>query len=76
MANITLKINDELLTKARQLAFQKQTSINAIVKQRLEEFVSRDLSREATIDNIEAFYLKTNARVGQKTWTRDEIHVR
>jgi len=76
MANITLKINDELLTKARQLASQKQTSINAIVKQRLEEFVSRDLSRETTLDGIEAFYRKTNARVGKKTWTRDEIHAR
>ncbi len=76
MANITLKINDELLTKARQLASQKQTSINAIVKQRLEEFVSRDLNRQATLNGLDAFFLKTKARVGNKTWTRDEIHAR
>jgi hypothetical protein len=31
VANITLEIKDELLEKARQLAFQKKTSINAIV---------------------------------------------
>ena len=76
MANITLKIDDELLKKARQLAFQRQTSINAIVKQTLNEFVSRDLSRESTLEGLEAFYRKSKARVGDKTWTRDEIYER
>lgn len=76
MANITLKIDDELLKKARQLALQKKTSINAIVKQKLNEFVSRDLSREATLESLEAFYRKSRARVGDKTWTRDEIYER
>lgn len=76
MANITLKIDDELLEKARQLAFQRKTSINAIVKQKLNEFVSRDLSREATLESLEAFYHKSRARVGDKTWTRDEIYER
>ncbi len=76
MANITLKIDDELLKKARQLAFQRKTSINAIVKQKLNEFVSRDLSREATLKSLEAFYRKSKAKVGDKTWTRDEIYER
>ena len=76
MANITLKIDDELLKKARQLAFQRKTSINAIVKQKLNELVSRDLSREATLKGLEAFYRKIKARVGDKTWTRDEIYER
>ena len=76
MANITLKIDDELLKKARQLAFQRKTSINAIVKQKLNEFVSSDLSREATLKSLEAFYRKSKAKVGDKTWTRDEIYER
>lgn len=76
MANITLKIDDELLKKARRLAFQKKTSINAIVKQTLNEFVSRDLSREATLEGLESFYRKSKAKVGDKTWTRDEIYDR
>lgn len=76
MANITLKIDNELLEKARQLASQRKTSINAIVKQRLEEFVSSDLSREATLKGLEAFFQRSKARVGKKTWTRDEIHER
>ncbi|RLB82187.1 MAG: hypothetical protein DRH17_06565 [Deltaproteobacteria bacterium] len=76
MANITLKVDDELLEKARRLAFQRKTSINAIVKQRLEEFVASDLSREAVLEGLEAFFRRSKARVGKKTWTRDEIHER
>jgi len=76
MANITLKIEDGLLKNARQLAFQKKTSINAIVKKRLEEFVASDLSREATLSGLETFFQRSKARVGKKTWTRGEIHER
>jgi len=76
MANITMKIDNKLLEKARRLAFQKKTSINAIVKQRLEEFVARDLSRETALKGLEAFFRRTKARVGKKTWTRDEVHER
>ena len=76
VANITLKIDEELLDKARQLAFRRKTSVNAIVRKRLEEFVSRDLSREAAVKGLEAFFRKSRARVGTKTWTRDELHER
>ena len=76
MGNITMKIDDKLLEKARRLAFRKKTSINAIVKQRLEEFVSSDLSREAALEGLEAFFRRAKARVGKKTWTRDEVHER
>ena len=41
MANITLKIDDALLEKARRPAFLKKTSINAVVKQRIEVTVHR-----------------------------------
>lgn len=76
MANITLKIDEELLEKARQLALRRKTSINAIVRKRLEEFVSRDFSREAAVKGLEAFFRQSRARVGTKTWTRDELHER
>lgn len=76
MANLTLKIEDRLLEKARLLASRKKTSLNAIVRQHLEEFVSGDLSRQAAIEGLESFYSRCEARVGKKTWTRDEIHER
>lgn len=76
MANITLKFEDELLKKARALASKRKTSLNAIIRQRITEFVESDMSREAAIQGMEAFYLKSGARIGKKGWTRDELHER
>jgi predicted transcriptional regulator len=76
MANLTLKIDDQLLDKARRLALRRNTSINAIVRKKLEEFVSTDLSRETTLKGIEAFFTRSKARIGKKTWSRDDLHKR
>lgn len=76
MANITLKIDDHLLENARNLASQKKTSINAIIRETLERFVSNDQNREASLRGLDAFFRRSQARVGPKTWTREEIHER
>lgn len=76
MANLTLKIDEKLLEKARLLASRRKTSLNAIVRQQLEEFVSSDLSRQAAIKGLESFYSRCMARIGGKTWTREQIHGR
>jgi len=76
MANITLKVNEELLKKARRLALKRKTSINAVVKRGLEEFVSGDLNREAAAQGLESFFRRSRARVGARTWTREELHER
>jgi len=76
MANVTVKIDDELLAKARLLAARRKTSINALVKQRLEEFVATDLKREATLKGLDRFYARSLAKLGQKTWSRNDLHER
>lgn len=76
MANITLKVDDELLKKARDLANKRKTSINAIIRKRIAEFVESDSRQEATVKGLEAFYLKNNARIGNKSWKREELHER
>lgn len=76
MANLTLKIDDSLLEKARILAARKKTSVNSIVRQQLEAFVSGDLMRQAALEGLDAFYSRCRAKIGGKGWTRDEIHER
>lgn len=58
------------------MILDRNTSINAIVRKGIEEFVSGDLSREAAVKGLEVFFRQTKARVGEKTWTRDELHER
>ena len=76
MANITLKIDDDLLAKARRLASKRRTSVNAIVKANLQEFVSTDLVKEATLRGLDEFYAHSRAKVGKKAWSREDIHER
>jgi predicted transcriptional regulator len=76
MANVTIKIDDDLLAKVRLLAAQRKTSVNALVKQKLEEFVATDLRREATLRGLDEFYARSRARVGKKTWDRNDLHER
>lgn len=76
MANLTLKIDDDLLEKARRLASKRKTSVNAIVKAGLEEFVSSDLAKEAALRGLDEFYAHSKAEVGKKTWSRENIHER
>ncbi len=76
MANITLKIDNDLLEKARRLASLRKTSINALVREKLEEFVSADFKREAALRGLDDFFSRTRAEVGERTWSRDELHER
>jgi hypothetical protein len=76
MANITLKIDDQTLEKARRLAALRNTSINAIIRKKIEEFVASDVSRETSLRSLDAFFKKSKAKIGNKAWTREEIHER
>jgi predicted transcriptional regulator len=76
MANITLKVDDKLLKKARDLANKRKTSINAIIRQKIAEFAESDMSRTAAVNGLESFYRKSRARLGKKRWIRDELHER
>ena len=76
MANVTLKIDDDLLKKARQIAAERKISINAIIREKIEEFVSQDSRKETSLMGLESFYYRCKAQIGEKTWTRDEIHER
>lgn len=76
MANITLKIDDELLDKARKIAEKKNTSLNAVVRGMIQDFVRSDTEAQDVISGLNDFYQRCSARMGNKSWTRDELHER
>jgi len=76
MANITLKIDDELLHKARKIADKKNTSLNAVVRGMIRDFVRSDTEAQDAINGLNDFYQRCSARMGNKAWTRDELHER
>jgi hypothetical protein len=77
MTNLTLTIDEELLKQARIRALERDTSVNALVRGYLEDFVGRGPQREG----IDAFMAVTesvrgSSGPGGRSWTRDELYER
>ena len=75
--NITLTMPAELVRRARILAAQRDTSVSALVVELLQEQLE-DATEEDSLWAIEEAAMATGIgmRVGDLTWTRDELHER
>jgi hypothetical protein len=77
MPNITMSIDGELLKKARKIAIDRDTSLTGLIRSYLEELVEKEeVLKEVAVNELESLFLSSKAVVGQKTWTRDDLHVR
>ncbi|MGP0102520.1 MAG: DUF6364 family protein [Solirubrobacteraceae bacterium] len=77
MTNLTLTIDDELLKRARIRALEQDTSVNALVREYLEQLAARRPDR----DGMNAFLAMTESihagsGPGGRSWTRDELYER
>jgi hypothetical protein len=77
MANLTITIDDELLKRARLRALERNTSVNALLREYLEAFAG-DRSGSAARKRFTAIARAANSSSGGKgrTWSRDELHER
>ncbi len=72
MANLTIAVDDELLKRARVRAVENGTSVNAVLREHLEEYAG-DERREA----LERFLARDHGSpVDSKpyVWSRQEIY--
>jgi len=76
MANLTVTIDDNVLKKARLLALERGTSVNAVIREYLEAYTGARSEHAAIIDDIIGLSKKSRSRRGSKTWTRDDLHKR
>jgi hypothetical protein len=73
--NVTLSIDDETLSRARDLAARRGTSLNQMIRDYLEE-VASDLSSEEILRELHEQWEKSSGDSGGKRWTREELHER
>ena len=73
MANVTLTIDEDLLRRARIRALEQGTSVNALVREYLDEYVGADRSREALRRFRERAERSTAASGGRRA-SRDELY--
>lgn len=75
MANLTLSLDDELLQKAREAAVREHTSVNALVREYLTQYVNARERRLRALDALDALAERTDS-ASEERWTRESLHER
>jgi plasmid stability protein len=75
MANLTLSLEDSLLQQAREAALRDHTSVNALVREYLTQYVNAKRRRLDAVDALDAIAARSNSR-SEARWTRDDLHER
>lgn len=77
MANVTLTVDERLLKQARIRALEQDTSVNALVRNYLEDYVGRRPQREGLAGFL-ALTESVHAGSGAdgRSWTRAELYER
>jgi plasmid stability protein len=76
MANLTVTIDDEVLKRARLRATEQGTSVNAVVRDYLEQYAGTRSAQEQALVALLALSEQARSRRGRRKWTRDELHER
>ena len=75
MANLTLAIDDQLLQRARERALGEKTSVNALIRSYLSQYVDSRSRRLVGLNAFEAIASETNS-ASQAPWSRASLHER
>jgi 5'(3')-deoxyribonucleotidase len=77
MSNITISIDDDLLKKAKKIAIDHDTSFNGLIREYVKELVLREEKfRRLQIKELDTLFTESTARVGDITWSREDLHER
>ena len=74
--NITLSIDDEVLAVVRRHAAERNSTVNALVREYLTNLAQhQDRARRARA-RLRQLSNQSQGRLGKKTWTREDLHDR
>ena len=76
MKNITLAIDEKLLKEVRKYAAEHDTTVNAIVREKLAEVVAPKKRMANAIKRMRKIAKEGGMKVGPITWKREDIYDR
>jgi plasmid stability protein len=76
MKNITLSIDEKVLSVVRRHAAEHNSSINALVRDYLTNLAAQEDRASAARARLHELSASSPGRLGEKTWTRDDLHDR
>jgi hypothetical protein len=75
MKNITLAVDEGLLNKMRDLAAQRGTTVNALVREHFEQLTRNEERRREAIRELREMSERSEARLGPNyKFDREEIY--
>ncbi len=77
MSNITLSVDDEIIKKVRKIAIDRNTTLTEMVRKILILTAESDRTdRERAVRKLRKSFAELSRVMGQRVWTRDELHER
>jgi metal-responsive CopG/Arc/MetJ family transcriptional regulator len=76
MKNVTIALEESLLREARRIAADRSTTLNAMIREFLEELARRESRADKARRRIIELCHDSQAEVGPRAWSRDELHDR
>ncbi len=76
MTSLTIAVDEETLRRARLRAVQEGTSVNAVLRQRLDEYAGAGEARRRAVAELLNSSARSKMRLGGRKWQREEIHER
>ena len=76
MANLTIAVPDEILKSARRRALEQGTSVNALLRDYLQQFTNAQPTQSRAAARVLELSRKARAGRGKARWTRDDLHQR
>ncbi len=76
MANLTITVDEQTLKRARMRALQEDTSVNAVLREYLEEYAGGTQEQIEAARRILASSRDSASRSGPggRRWTREELY--
>ena len=76
MKNITLSVDEKVLSAVRQHAASRSTSVNQLVRDYLGEIAQRENRARKARRHLRSLSNRSTAKIGRASWTRQELHER
>jgi hypothetical protein len=74
--NITLSVSEDTLREVRRIAAERDTTVNALVREFLEQLAGHRRRRQQLRRRLAKFAKRSQAAVGPITWSRSDAHER
>lgn len=77
--NVTLSIDDDLVKEIRKIAVERDTTLTGLIRDYLKDLAAeheRTGRKRRDREALERSFRQFRFRIGQKTWTRGELHER